>query len=239
MKTQLNEIYLFIIILFNVLLLNFPLTNVFGFEFSVLNALLLVLLSGFYTLSLLKSTEKIKTFFNINLTSFAVFLFFPLVISLSHDLFTVSCSIKDGLVFYLVITLPSVMIGAALAVLSEFISRKFAYLFFILLYLAVLSITFFEFFYNPQIYFYNPVYGYFPGTIYDEAIGVDLKLIIYRSLNLIFFGSVYLVSSYVYFEQKIISRKLIIYITSLITVVFIYLSPSFGYPIFSSSQFFQ
>lgn len=221
--------YLILIILYNILLLEFPLTNVFGFEFSVLNAFLLVLLSGFLTLSLLSIKEDYKTFLKTSFSSFIYFLIIPLIVSLSHDFLTVSCSITDGFLFYTFITIPSVIIGASLAVLSVFVSRRFRYLIFISIFLAILSITFFEFYYNPQIYFYNPVYAYYPGTIYDEAISIDLKLIVYRSLNLLFFGTVYLISAYVIYKKTIISKKLIIYLTLLITAVFLYLSPSFGY----------
>ncbi len=222
-------LYLGLVILFNILLLEFPLTNVFGFEFSVLNSFLLVLLSGFYTLSVIKSQNLPGEFFRITLSSFLFFLMIPLVISITHDQLTVSCSIWDGLLFYSFITIPSVIIGAALALLSVLISLKFRHLVFIIIFLGVLSITFFELYYNPQIYFYNPVYAYFPGTIYDEAISVDLKLMIYRSLNLLFFGAVYIISAYVFYKKTIITKKLVIYLALLIPAVFLYLSPDFGY----------
>ncbi len=221
--------YLSLVILFNLLLLEFPLTNVFGFEFSVLNSFFLVLLSGFYTLSVIKSQSSLGEFFRKTLSAFMLFLLIPLLISIVHDQLTVSCSLWDGLLFYSFITLPSVIIGSALALLSVFISLKFRHLVFIIIFLGVLSITFFELFYNPQIYFYNPLYAYFPGTIYDEAVSVDLKLMIYRSLNLLFFGTVYIVSAYVFYKKTVITKKLIIYLALLITAVFLYLSPDFGY----------
>ena len=234
MKKIINErnylaCYLGLVILFNILLLEFPLTNVFGFEFSVLNSFFLVLLSGFYTLSVIKNHSIPREFFRITLSAFLFFLLIPLVISITHDQLTVSCSVWDGLLFYTFITIPSVIIGAALALLSVLISLKFRHLVFIIIFLGVLSITFFELYYNPQIYFYNPVYAYFPGTIYDEAIRVDLKLMIYRSLNLLFFGSVYIISAYVFYKKSVITKKLIIYLALLAAAVFLYLSPDFGY----------
>ncbi len=220
--------YLILIILFNLLLLEFPLAKIFGFEFSVLNSFLLVILSGFFTLSVLNSESEYQTFLRINLSSFILFLILPLTISITHDLLTISCSIWDGMLYYTFITLPSVIIGAVFAILSFFVSRKFRHVIFILIFLAVLSITFFELYYNPQIYFYNPLYAYFPGTIYDEALSVDLKLMIYRSLNFIFFGSLYFISAYVYYKKTIISKKLVILIALLISALFLYISPGFG-----------
>ncbi len=221
--------YLILIALFNFLLLEFPLTNVFGFEFSVLNAILLTISAGFFTLSVLKSEEDYKSFLKKDLLPFIFFLIIPLSISMIHDLLTINCSIWDGLLFYTFITLPSVIIGAAIAVLSVIVSLRFRYVIFIVIFLGVLSITFFELYYNPQIYFYNPVYAYFPGTIYDEAVNVDLKLMIYRSLNLLFFGAVYFIGAYVWYRSTVVSKKLIIYMSVLIPALFLYLSPDLGY----------
>ncbi len=222
-------VYLVLILLFNFLLLEFPLANVFGFEFSVLNAVLLTILSGFFTLSVLNSEQDYKSFLKKDLLSFIFFLLIPPAISITHNLLTVNCSVWDGLLFYTFITLPSVFVGSAMAVLTVMVTRRFRHLIFIVIFLGVLFITFFELYYNPQIYFYNPVYAYFPGTIYDEAVSVDLKLMIYRSLNLLFFGGVYFTGAYAFYRNTVISKKLIIYISVLIATVFLYLSPDFGY----------
>ncbi len=226
-------VYLIILILFNFLLLEFPLTNVFGFEFSALNAFLLTILSGIFTLSVLTSENDYKLFLKKDLPPFILFLIIPMVVSITHDLLTINCSVWDGLLFYTFITLPSVIVGAALAVISVIISPRFRYLLFIIIFLGVLAITFFEFYYNPQIYFYNPVYAYYPGTIYDEAVEVNLQLMIYRSLNLLFFGAIFFIGSYVLYRSSVISKKLVIYITVLIAALFLYLSPDLG---FSTTQ---
>ena len=42
--------YLLILLLVNLALLKLPLTNVFGYEFSVINSLLIIILSGIYTI---------------------------------------------------------------------------------------------------------------------------------------------------------------------------------------------
>ncbi len=51
----------------------------------------------------------------------------------------------------------------------------------------ILFISLLEIYFNPQVYLYNPLFAYFPGTIYDEGLSVDIKLTLYRILNLIFF----------------------------------------------------
>ena len=182
------SIYLLILILFNIFLLYLPLTNVFGYEFSVANSILLVFLSGFYTISLIKKIKLGKINRDLTKKYFRViiiwFLLIPGFISITHSIFSFSCSFIDGVAFYAVITAPSVVVGIALGFISSYIGKRFQGIIFILILLLIISIPLLEFYLNPQIYFYNPIFGYFPGTIYDEGLSVSLKLLLYRLANL-------------------------------------------------------
>lgn len=183
-------VYLLIIVFVNLYLLTLPLTNVFGYEFASLNALLISFLSGLYLLSFFKMNDKEKKDIHIKylFKPFALMLFLPLIISLSKSIIFGFCSFWDGLWFYLVVTFPSVFIGGALGSLIFFVVRKFRVISFIVLYLLILIIPVLEIYFNPQIYSYNPLFAFFPGTIYDEGLVVDFKLFLYRLLNLIFFA---------------------------------------------------
>ena len=113
-------IYLAIILIVNLLLLNFPLTHVFGYEFSVLNSMLLVLIGGIYSISFFKNLfEKEKKFFTKELfKSLVLFLLIPFCVSVVNSIFKGFCSFYDGVLFYLIITTPSVLIAASLAMIS-------------------------------------------------------------------------------------------------------------------------
>jgi hypothetical protein len=50
-----------------------------------------------------------------------------------------------------------------------------------------------EFYFYPQVYFYNPIFGFFPGTIYDEDLAVNTKLILHQLFTLVLFGGVVVV----------------------------------------------
>lgn len=159
------------------------------------------------------------------------FLLIPFFISLVSLLRTITCPLVDGILFYIFLTLPAPIIGIGLGVLSFSFSKRFSLLLFLLSLVVVSFIPVFEIYCNPQIYFYNPIIGFFPGTIYDEAIDVDLKLIIYRMLNVLYFGSV------VFFVFRTLgsSSKHLLRITWLVLlllpIAFIILSPHFGYSI--------
>ena len=224
-------IYLVVILLVNLLLLRFPLTNVFGFEFAIINSFLLVLLSGFYTVYFFRSyfISNKTTFLKELFKSLTVFLLIPPVISITNSFFTGFCSFYDGVLFYLFITSPAVIIGAAIGLTANIYFKRFQAVAVIIIYLFILSIVAFEVYFNPQVYFYNPILTYFPGTIYDEAIAVNLKLIVYRLLNLVYFSFIVITARNT-LKNNILKRKLRFTIYLLVFPGIFYLfSPQLGY----------
>ncbi|MCX6149763.1 MAG: hypothetical protein NTX22_04490 [Ignavibacteriales bacterium] len=182
-----------IIFLFNIILLFFPLVNILGYESAVLNAVLLAFLSGIYSIKLFKSLKEEynhQHFFHLLLNGLLTFLLIPILIFVVASFFILNCSLVDGFIFYLVLTIPSAIIGCCLGIISFEMLNRFQSTFFILTFFIILFLPILDIFYNCQIYFYNPFIGFFPGTIYDESIYVDWRLISYRILNLIYFVGV-------------------------------------------------
>lgn len=225
--------YLFILILFNVLLLNLPLTNYLGYEFSIFNSIIIVILSGIYAVfyfkknALLKEnkTKILKELLIISL----VILIVPFLISFFSLFQSVTCPIKDGIVFYFFLTVPAPIIGIALGILSFSLSRKLSLLILFALIFLVALVPVLEIYFNPQIYFYNPLVGFFPGTIYDESISVDFTLISYRILNTLFFLSVFLLILRALNPYSKFSLKLAWLYSLVIPLSFILMSPELGY----------
>jgi len=238
-KNNFLILYLLIIVAFNLFLQTLPLTNVFGYEYSALNALLLSFLSGLYAISLLKRSVREKVKFNSHkLKKFFVWiLFIPLIISIVKSVIFGFCSFCDGVSFYLVITVPSVFIGSALGAVSYSLLKKFSSVLFIVIYLFILLISVLEIYFNPQVYLFNPLFAYFPGTIYDEGLSVDFNLILYRIFNLIFFFPLLIFSLRT--ATKILSfkkRSSIIFITISVASAFYFLvCPSLGFTTTESS----
>ena len=211
-----------IIILFNILLVKLPLTSVFGFEFSALNSILLVIISGILAISFLKRKENLlKNFLKVS----PFLLLVPLVISVLNSLLTTTCSLADGFLFYLVITVPSILIGSAFGLFSFYISPKYPRILLILLLGITALIPVIEIYYYPQIYFYNPLIGFFPGTIYDERLCVTFRLVIYRFINIIFFLSVIYSIDRIINHKLRISRFLFSLVVLIIIIIFLKCSP--------------
>ena len=184
-------VYLIIIGVINLFLQTLPLTNVFGYEFSALNALLLSFLSGLLSISYLKSLVKENQKFNVEnfISALRWMIFLPFAISIVNSIIFGFCSFTDGLMFYIVITFPSVIIGSAIGSAIFVLIKKLKVISFVILYLLILLIPILEIYFNPQIYLYNPLFAFFPGTIYDEGLSVDLKITLYRFFNAVFFNN--------------------------------------------------
>ena len=217
----------------NLILLKLPLTNVLHFEFSAINAILQSLFGGFLAIYFIKKDSSNKDVqFNIFTSHYKflfIFTFSQFIIAfISNALFQI-CPLSEGLLFYFIITLPAFFIGIVLGLFSFTFSRKFAYITFIMVWIIILTAPLIELYSNPQIYFYNTIFGYFPGTIYDEDIEITSALISYRILNLIFFGILFFTlinKDFLKIRFARIYRALFIIITA---VSFSLLKPNLGF----------
>ncbi len=96
------------------------------------------------------------------------------------------CLTLDGIGFWIFIPLPSIFFGTAVGRLV----RKFKFPFpktltvLMLLFCAV-GVWMIEFFSFPQVYFYNHVWGLWPGPIYDEAVQLTDSLFYFRWITLL------------------------------------------------------
>jgi hypothetical protein len=230
-----DQLFYYAIILFvlNLILIFLPLTRYFSFEFSVCNSVLIVFLSGTYTVNFLRSEEPLSSkreriWYNL-IPAIAAFLLIPLLFGLINSLLSISCSLIEGLYFYLIIVVPSVIIGLSLGMLSVLLIRKFKLILFLIIYFLLLFSPLIEIYYNPQVYFYNPIIVYFPGTIYDEALSINAKLIVYRLLNLLYFGIIFILTYRSYFKIGTLSKKVAFLFAVIPGIIFIYYSPSFGF----------
>ncbi len=217
------------LVLFELILSQIPLTKIFGFEYSTINAIVLYLFCGFVTLKYGQFNEN-SNFLKINKTLIRkaiLFLLISFILGLLSNLVFTNCPINDGILFFVVTTIPSAIFGIFTASFILYFFKRYTYLTFILVFFCLLLIPIIEFYFNPQIYFYNTVFGYFPGTIYDEDISVDWTLIKFRIYNLFIYA---LLVSTLYIGIKFRIKK---YLTSssfaLIIVISFLLKPYLGF----------
>ncbi len=233
MNKQNNKIFslyyflIVIIVVSNTLFILFPLINLLGYESSALNGILFALISGIYWLKYepLKATES-----NSYKHHFKFYLYISLVaiiILTISTIFCQKCPISDGILFYLVLSMPSLLVGACLAQFAIIISRKFRVVLFVLLYFIVLFGFLPELYFNPQIYFFNPIFGYFPGVIYDHTIKITTELVIYRGITIIFSLAILII----YFFIKNFNKNQYLIVITIVIILYLsayYVKPALG-----------
>lgn len=145
--------------------------------------------------------------------------------------FVFPCSVKDGIIFYLLFVIPNIVVSFSVSVLATWFVQKFRITlsFVILLIISLLPVI--EIYFYPQVFFYNPIIGFYPGTIYDEGIAIDSVLISYRVIIFIYFTFISLLPLIdLYTKKKSFLFKYFYLIAILIPALLFYIfSPLLGY----------
>lgn len=100
----------------------------------------------------------------------------PLLIS---DLLK-GCFTHEGFFFWILIPPTSALLILSIRALTQRFLKKERFITFIVLFLLAVIIPAIEWLQTPTVYFYNSIWGYFPGPIYDQDIEFPLSLIIHR-----------------------------------------------------------
>lgn len=131
-----------------------------------------------------------------------------------------NCLTIDGVGFWIFIPLPSVFLGAAVGRLIRKLWVPFpkTITIFILLFCSV-GILLIEFFSFPQVYFYNHVWGVWPGPIYDEAVILTGSFFYFRWLTFLWIVLLWVLPDW----SKNLQTKLITAL-ALISLLFSYLN---------------
>jgi hypothetical protein len=212
----------------NFFLISLPLTNSLGFEFAVANSILLFIIGGFSTATYFKTSEaKISSYYKNGWKHILPLILIPFAIGFLSSIIASRCPIKDGLGFYIVITIPSLVFGNLTGSISTLLNKKFSKTVFFILFLSYLFVVVVEFYFNPQIYFYNPIFGFFPGTIYDEDVAVNLRLIFSQLYNLFFISGIYFLLKFL--KKKYSYRLLPFFSFCIMIIVSVLAKPLFGF----------
>ncbi|MEX1000157.1 MAG: tetratricopeptide repeat protein [Thermodesulfobacteriota bacterium] len=178
----------------SIVLTFFPLIGTLGFEFSALSAVLLSLLSVIISASLMSSEqsrkssqkgflEPIGSIFFINI----LLLLTAFIVGLLSSLIKEDCYIKEGSLFFLLIPTITVFFSTSVGLLfGYFFGRKGIFIGFITI-LIIALYALWKLYHGVSIFVYNPIFGFFPGPLYDEAIPITLTLIISR-VTVLFWG---------------------------------------------------
>lgn len=181
---------LLLIVCISLILTLFPLIGTLGFEFSVIIAFISAFISlfisaEFVNLDLKKRFTRDKRFSDIVYSILIVnliLLIFPLGVGLINSVLKGDCYIKEGLVFYGLIPIVTVFFSSSLGLLIGNLFPKKGFFLGSFVLISTILFSLWKLYIDPPIFSYNPVFGFFPGPLYDEAIPITSTLFVYRMI---------------------------------------------------------
>lgn len=166
-------------LLIGVFLLFIPLLGDFHIESAMLASLVGCFWAGIRACNS-SETEDFFVALRIGGTLFLVCL------SLLINAIFTGCFSIDGLAFWLLFPLPSVFFGYAVGRLFRSWNVPYRRLLTVFVLITVgFGILIYELLNYPQVYFFNHVWGGWPGPIYDEAVRVSGSAVFFRSLTVL------------------------------------------------------
>ena len=249
LKTWPLYIIWIIIITFVSLICTFlPLTNTLGYEFAFVISVIASLGAG-HIASLYPSRIRaqkapfpgsdktaVKLFFHtLRLTSLLVII--PLAINLLNGLRVPQCNIHDGLLFYTLMPVISLIFATTAGLFAGLFTpwRVVSALLFFALWTGTLAYSVYQVYTTPAVFVFNHFWGYFPGVFYDTQISITNTIIIYQIYTLTIALAVFIfINSFLNstsltlsFNKKAFSIKnIIIYILTGLSVTLFFINSS-------------
>ncbi|MFA7228340.1 MAG: hypothetical protein WC061_04830, partial [Melioribacteraceae bacterium] len=127
------------LMILNLIIVNLPLSNTLGYEFAAVNGIILFLTGGLLTISSVKRTGFLPYIFlfRSNIWFSTLIVIIPLIIGSIATIFFSRCPITDGILFYLVITVPSFIFGSITGYFSSALSIKWSVIIYLLFFLLL------------------------------------------------------------------------------------------------------
>ena len=130
------------------------------------------------------------------------------------------CLTFDGIGFWLMLPVPSVFLGYAIGRLYKKFKIPKPVIFSVITLLACgFGVWIIEFFNLPQVYFFNHIWGTWPGPIYDETLRITESLLFFRWVTFLWIILLWILPNWSdSFQNKVITAL------SLICLLFSYLN---------------
>jgi len=183
----------------SIVLTQVPLFNTLGYESSLAMGIVLPFFLGLLAATALSPAEKFSS---------ALFaLLSPPLVMLVNMFFVRNCSYLEGLGFYVLSVGVGGLFAYSLMRFLKSLNIKFAFVVYVSLYVGIILLpTLYRFYFTPQIFFFNHLFGFFSGAIYDDAIELEWRYVLFRTETLLLSAFLLLYS----FRHKFSKRDLIV-----------------------------
>ena len=179
-------------------LANLSLTNLLGFEFCAILALVISFVSPYLTIRQVKGYQwpQLWVLFGRSFGLSSILLLIPLFIITLNALRIKNCDFGEGLLFFILLPLISCLHSVSAGLFFGVQFRRYAYLKYLGYLVVSYSLLLWNIIFDPPVFAYHATFGYFPGPIYDEKISITSSLLWARgttiTLSLIFLCSAHL-----------------------------------------------
>ena len=181
----------------------FPLLNVLGYESSAAMGIVVFVYVMFEPRGYLPSIQNL-----MNETIRLWIALVPPFLVLCCNAFRVqNCDWNSGLIFWLLIPLVSCFHIVAIRMISTAIVTRYVRLLTFLIVILEFAYFLYKLAYWPSIQGFSLSFGWFAGSIYDEALGVPMSLVFSRLIELLTFISLFLIGGL--FHSKLSKERLI------------------------------
>jgi tetratricopeptide (TPR) repeat protein len=165
-----------------------PLFDVLSYEFSLAIGLLTTITSFSIGMSTAADTKHGPRRIALAIGYSYLQLVAPLILICLNALRVRNCDFQVGLIFFLILPVAAATLNALLGVLAQTLLKPCSWAtrigaYFIFLGIPLISIGW-DFYSQPPISVFSHVWGYNPGTLYDEAIAPDQRLLAWRSFTM-------------------------------------------------------
>jgi tetratricopeptide (TPR) repeat protein len=175
-----------IYLIVSIVILFQPLFNYLGFEFSALNGLIVFAVSSNYTYKIFlkyKNKPGKNNFTEMVIEALyknMMLIIIPFLAATINLFFVRNCSYLTGVFYYLLIPCITVIYSIALSVFTYSFFNRFRRIALTAIFIIIILFSISEYYFNPQLFVFNPFIGFFPGMIYDEELYLTSNLIFYR-----------------------------------------------------------
>ena len=220
LKHHLRLILIFLFLIgIRIFLLQFPLLKNLDLEISILFSFLISILSGFGGLYFLLKGEKLSTIFFLNL----IFIISLYLIFIIIELVLFNCPLTEGIFFFPLFVITSSMFSLSISSIAYSLGKikSFVILFFI--YIVLIAYSLVEYYFEPQLYLFNPLVIFFPGLVYNEIFELDGRILIY-TFGLMFASGLILFPKILDESEKkiLICSRNYFYILSIFTFILLF-----------------
>jgi hypothetical protein len=182
---MLNFVLALIYLLGSFLALHQSLTSTLGYEFASWITLLSLPLAA--TASFTRCYRNTQISIWRHLRDNLCLLLIPLLVVCLNELRLGSCGFFSGLAFYLLLPVVSVILVTTVVIFCWRVAQRSwpAVGLFSGIIITSMLFTGGRLLFGVATFAYNPFFGWFPGPIYDAAIAIDSRLVLYRLLVLV------------------------------------------------------